>query len=168
MTIASLAARAAALVVFGLGCMAIGARCASSSGSGQAAAPPRPAAPAITRLSNEDRAELRRELAEDVRRVLAAQPATGALVAAAPASAEPASVEPAAPPSASAVAARETAHRVVADAVARGSWRPEDGQALRATMAELDQAAVSQLLGELARAVNTGQLQIVARDRPMF
>jgi hypothetical protein len=81
---------------------------------------------------------------------------------------EPAAAETKAAPTATAVAAHETARRVVDDAVTRGAWRPEDGLALRETLANLDPAAYSDVIGELSRAVNTGRLQIVARDRPMF
>src|SRR5439155_972531 len=92
--------------------------------------------------------------------------ATPAVSGAEPTAGEATATPPA--PTAAMVAAHETARRVVDDAVARGSWRPEDGQALRATLADLDQTEYSDVMGELTRAVNTGRLQIVARDRPMF
>jgi hypothetical protein len=184
MTASGIAARAAAVMLFGFGCMALGARCAGSSGTAQrAVAQP----PAVLRLSSDDRAELRRELAEEVRRAVASAipasravsaasangaaatvPADGAPAAAAASGAEAASAESMAAPTAKAVTAHETARRVVDDAVARGSWRLEDGEALRATLADLDPAAYSDVMGELVRAVNTGRLQLVARDRPMF
>jgi hypothetical protein len=170
MTAIRMVARAAAVTLFGLGCMTLGARCASSSGPAQPAVSQRPAAPPVVHLSSDDRAELRRSVAEEVRRaVAAAMPAGGApAVTSAAASEEPAAAETKAAPTAAAVAAHETARRVLDDAETRGAWRPEDGVALRATLADLDPAAYSDVMGELSRAVNTGRLQIVARDRPMF
>jgi len=170
MTTMGMVARAAAVTLFGLGCMTLGARCAGSSGPAQPAVSQRPAAPAVIRLSSDDRAELRREVAEEVRRaVAAAMPVAGTPAAAsAAATDEPGAAETKAAPTAAALAAHETARRVVDDAVTRGAWRPEDGVALRETLASLDPAAYSDVMGELSRAVNTGHLQIVARDRPMF
>jgi hypothetical protein len=170
MTAMAMVARAAAVTLFGLGCMTLGARCASSSGPAQPAVSQRPAAPAVVRLSSDDRAELRRDVAEEVRRAVAAAMPAGGGPAAASASVteEPAAAETKAAPTAAAVAAHETARPGVDDAVTRGAWRPEDGLALRETLANLDPAAYSDVVGELSRAVNTGRLQIVARDRPMF
>jgi hypothetical protein len=158
--------RVGMLLVFGLGCAGLGARW------GGAAAPA--AAPAVTaaatRLSAEDRAELRRALAEDVRRAVAALPSSGApakpepAVAAAPRAAEAVVARADEPPS----AAHEAAHHVLDDAIARGVWRPDDAQALRETIPELSQAEASQVLAALSRAVNTGQVQVAMHDRPIL
>jgi hypothetical protein len=162
-TPAGIALRAAALALFGLGCAALGAWWRGAPAP--AAAPPAP----VARLSSDDVAALRRALAEDVRRgIAAALPAGSASTPApAPAGAEPAPAEaPAAPPR-SPAAAKE-ARRIVDEAVARGSWRPEDADAFRATMPDLDPAELSQILGELTRAINTGKLHLAVRDRPFL
>lgn len=163
MTPAGIALRAAALALFGLGCAALGAWW-----SGSPAPAPAPPAP-VARLSSDDLAALRRGLAEDVRRAIAsALPAASAPVPA-PAGAEPAPAEASAEPaSPTRAAAQQAARRIVDEAVARGSWRPEDADAFRATMPELDQAELSQILGELTRAINTGKLQVTFRDRPFL
>jgi hypothetical protein len=126
----------------------------------------------MTRLSAEDRAELRRALSEDVRlAVAAALPPSGTLVRAdsAPAGAMAAPAEAmvaqaSAPPS----AAHDAAQRVLEGAITRGVWQPDDAQALRATLPELSQVEASQVLAELSRAVNTGQVQVPLHDRPLI
>ncbi|HEX8108793.1 MAG TPA: hypothetical protein VF516_13770, partial [Kofleriaceae bacterium] len=62
----------------------------------------------------------------------------------------------------------DAAHHVLDDAIARGVWRPDDAQALRATIPELSQAEASQVLADLSRAINTGQVQVAMHDRPIL
>jgi hypothetical protein len=157
--------RVGALVLFGLGCATLG---------GWWRGAPDPAVPhaapgSMTRLSAEDRAELRRALSEDVRlAVTAALPPPGTLARAEPvpagAPAEVMVAQASAPPS----AAHETAQRVLEGAIARGVWQPDDAQALRATLPDLSQLEASQVLAELSRAVNTGQVQVPLHDRPLI
>ena len=45
-------------------------------------------------------------------------------------------------------------------------WRPDDAQALRATIPELGLAEASQVLADLSRAINTGQPQVALYHRP--
>jgi hypothetical protein len=155
-------------VLFGLGCATLGAWWRSAP----APAPPHAAPAPTARLSAEDRVELRRALAEDVRlAVAAALPSSGALARAEPApAAAPAApteavvAQASAPPS----AAHEAAHHAVEDAITRGVWRADDAQALRATIPELSQDEASQVLAELSRAINTGHVQVAMHDRPIL
>jgi hypothetical protein len=160
--------RVGTLVLFGLGCATLGAWWRGAPAPVAAQAAPAPA----TRLLAADRVELRRALAEDVRlAVAAALPSAGT-----PARAEPApAAAPAAPAeamvaqaSAPPSAAHEAAHHAVEDAIARGVWRTDDAQALRATIPELNQDEASQVLAELSRAINTGQVQVAMHDRPIL
>jgi hypothetical protein len=155
--------RAAAIAAFGLACAAIGAWW----NGGDAATPA--VAPAIASstpcLSGEDRLALRRELAEDVRRaVAAAMPAPAAADAAKAAAPDDEVATEAPAPS----AGHDTARQIVASAVARGSWRPEDAQEFREVLGGLTHGETVAVLDELSRAINTGRLHVVARDRPTF
>ncbi|HEY0484440.1 MAG TPA: hypothetical protein VGD37_43265 [Kofleriaceae bacterium] len=156
--------RAGMLVVFGVGCAALGAHW------GGAPAPAAQVAPgSATRLTAEDRAELRRALAEDVRLAVA----TVLPPLAVPARAEPAAaVAPAAPAEAAVrpdpSPAHEAAHQVIDDAIAHGAWRPDDAEALRATIPELSPPEAAQVLADLSRAINTGKVQVAMHDRPIL
>jgi hypothetical protein len=167
--------RVGALVLFGLGCATLGGWWRGAPARAVPHAAPAP----MTRLSAEDRAELRRALSEDVRlAVAAALPPSGTLVRAdsapagamaAPAGAMAAPAEAmvaqaSAPPS----AAHDAAQRVLEGAITRGVWQPDDAQALRATLPELSQVEASQVLAELSRVVNTGQVQVPLHDRPLI
>jgi hypothetical protein len=154
-------------VLVGLGCATVGAWWRGAP----APVVPHAAPAAVTRLSLEDRVELRRALAEDVRAaVAAALPAAATLARAEPGPAAAPAVEAheavlaSAPPS----AAHEAAHQAVADAITRGVWRTDDAQALRATIPELGPGEASQVLAELSRAINTGALQVAMHDRPIL
>lgn len=156
--------RAGMLVVFGVGCAALGARW-----SGAPAPAPQVAQGPATRLSADDRAELRRALAEDVRLAVA----TALPRLAAPATAEPAAaVAPPAPAEAAVRAApspaHDAAHQVIDDAIAHGAWRPDDAEALRATIPELSPPEAAQVLADLSRAINTGKVQVAMHDRPIL
>jgi hypothetical protein len=159
--------RAGTLVVFGLGCATLGAWWRGAP----APAVPHATPAAMTRLSAEDRAELRRALSEDVRlAVAAALPPSGTLARAepVPAGATAAPTEAVVAEASAPSAAHETAHRVLEAAITRGVWQPDDAQALRATLPELGQVEASQVLAELSRAVNTGQVQVATHDRPII
>jgi hypothetical protein len=155
-----------ALLGFGLGCAALGARWSR---------PPAPVAgSAPAALSVADRAVLARALADEVRRSVAAAMPAAQVVVPAPA----ASTTPATPPStADALAAAapsppspalESARAVVQDAVARGSWRAEDTEALRAQLADLRGRDAEELLRELSRAINTGRVHIADPHRSVL
>jgi hypothetical protein len=168
MTTTQAITRVGVLVLFGLGCATLGVWWRGAPAPAVPHAAPAP----VTRLSVEDRVELRRALAEDVRlAVVAALPSSGGLAkaevapAAAPAApAEAGGAQPSAPPS----VAHETAHHVVEDAIARGVWRPDDAQALRATIPELSQVEASQVLADLSHAINAGQVQVAIHDHPIL
>lgn len=156
--------RVAAIGAFGLACAAIGAWW-----KGGDATPT--AAPAVASssscMSREDRLALRREIVEDVRRVAAQAQPTSVAIAPAPAPAAKADDEIAAEAQGPSPG-HDAAHQIVASAVARGSWRPEDAQEFRDALGGLRHDETVAVLDELSRAINTGQLHVVARDRPTF
>lgn len=164
--------RIARLALFGLGCASLGAWWRSAPAP--ASSPTAPAADArpaqAPRLSAEDRLELRRAVADDVREaVAAALPARAAATRAEPAAAPDGVVaEASPPPSPARAAAHQAAHHAVEAAIGRGVWGPDDAQALRAAIPELGPDEATQVLAELSRAINGGQLQVAIHDRPIL
>lgn len=161
----------AMLACFGLGCAALGARWG------------RPPAPAAARRSADDRADLVRQIAADVRRAVATTVAAAAVqsgAAPAPATAVPGGTTASGPvgsPAADASAASapslpspalEAARAVVQDAIARGSWRADDADAMRASLAALNSREAVDILGQLARAINTGRVQVATGHGPVL
>jgi hypothetical protein len=133
--------RAAAIAAFGLACAAVGAWW-----KGRDAATPA-VAPAVASST-----------------VAAAMPAPAAATTAVAAKA----AEPDDEVAKEASPGHDTARQIVASAVARGSWRPEDAQGFRDVLGGLTHGETVEVLDELSRAINTGRLHVVARDRPTF
>jgi hypothetical protein len=142
----------------------------------------------LARLSPEDRADLARQLTAEVRRAIAA----GLSAAATPAQVSPAIALPApasgigtpstpetdaggaaaaiSPPAVapSSIPALQSARAVVQAAVARGAWRTDDADALRASLASLSNHDAVDVLRELSRAINTGRVQLADLHRPLL
>jgi len=131
---------------------------------------PRPAAPARiaapvcakqTAVIDEAalRAALRAELGNLPR-------ATANMAAAAPVATPPPAPSPAAAPSAEAASAFADAERLLDGALARHRWGSEEAHAFRQLLARVDSDSRTQLLSELAPAINDGRLELATSGMP--
>lgn len=129
----------------------------------RAAPPPRIAAPICARqpaVIDEAalRAAIRAELGNLPR--VTTNAATAAPVAA------PTAPPPAALPDAAAASALADAQQLLDGALSRGRWGSDDASAFRRLLARVDGDGRTQLLSELAPAINDGRLELTAPGMP--